>query len=165
MKFHSGPIDNRALHDLSPPELLNRIQKVLMALDLEFVTTSDRFKLSVMKARVMNGDDKQSNLTLRSSPKSKQNLGSLSSIVQKFHYIRVFGLQYNRGYDGTPFRHVMNTSRPDSDCSVKFNVMIHRVKNLDGLYIIDLKRLHGDLWEFKRIYNAVIEALMDLEGK
>jgi len=40
---------------------------------------------------------------------------------------------------------------------VKFNVELYRIKNLPGLYLLNIKRLRGNVWSFKAIYRAVIE--------
>jgi protein-serine/threonine kinase len=40
---------------------------------------------------------------------------------------------------------------------VKFTVEICRIKNLPGLYSLDIKRLRGNVWSFKFIYQTVIE--------
>lgn len=40
---------------------------------------------------------------------------------------------------------------------VKFNVELCRIKNLPGLYLLNIKRLRGNVWSFKFIYQTVIE--------
>lgn len=40
---------------------------------------------------------------------------------------------------------------------VKFNVELCRIKNLPGLYLLNIKRLRGSVWSFKFIYQTVIE--------
>ncbi|RSH94394.1 hypothetical protein EHS25_004197 [Saitozyma podzolica] len=45
----------------------------------------------------------------------------------------------------------------DNGDEVKFNVELCRIKNLPGLYLLNIKRLRGSVWSFKFIYQTVIE--------
>ncbi|KAK4684404.1 hypothetical protein P7C73_g5776, partial [Tremellales sp. Uapishka_1] len=45
----------------------------------------------------------------------------------------------------------------DNGDEVKFNVELCRIKNLPGLYLLNIKRLKGSVWSFKFIYQTVIE--------
>ncbi|KAK8861317.1 hypothetical protein IAR55_002136 [Kwoniella newhampshirensis] len=45
----------------------------------------------------------------------------------------------------------------DSGDEVKFVVELCRIKNLPGLYLLNIKRLRGSVWSFKFIYQTVIE--------
>jgi protein-serine/threonine kinase len=40
---------------------------------------------------------------------------------------------------------------------VKFNVELCRIKDLSGLYILHIKKLRGNSWSFKFIYQSIIE--------
>ncbi|KAJ3161965.1 hypothetical protein HDU86_005663 [Geranomyces michiganensis] len=45
---------------------------------------------------------------------------------------------------------------------IRFTVEVQRIKNLPGLFVVEFKRARGDVWEFKRVYNEVIENCEDL---
>jgi protein-serine/threonine kinase len=45
----------------------------------------------------------------------------------------------------------------DSGDEVKFAVELCRMKNLPGLYSLNIKRLKGGVWSFKFIYQTVLE--------
>jgi len=45
----------------------------------------------------------------------------------------------------------------DSGDEVKFNIELCRIKNLPGLYLLNIKRLRGNVWSFKFIYQTVLE--------
>lgn len=45
----------------------------------------------------------------------------------------------------------------DSGDEVKFNVEVCRIKNLPGLYLLNIKRLRGSVWSFKFVYQTIIE--------
>jgi hypothetical protein len=150
LKAHSGPIDQRALTSLPADVLMERVIKILQMMDLEVTTTTDPFKL--VAERIPTLGHKTSQSTTKS--------GKSVSFFQKLRYISTFGFQYNRGYDGS----MVPPPTPTTHSYMKFHVMIHRIKHLKGLVIVDLKRIKGDIWEFKRIYHDIIVKL-DLNGE
>jgi len=52
----------------------------------------------------------------------------------------------------------------DSGEEIRFAVELCRIKNLPGLYIVDIKRMKGNLWGYKFLYHTLLEKL-DLKGK
>ncbi|CAG8542293.1 12171_t:CDS:10 [Ambispora gerdemannii] len=52
----------------------------------------------------------------------------------------------------------------DSGEEVRFSVELCKIKNLPELYIVDLKRLKGNIWAYKFLYHTLLEKL-DLSGK
>ncbi|KAJ3299226.1 hypothetical protein HDU76_006374, partial [Blyttiomyces sp. JEL0837] len=42
---------------------------------------------------------------------------------------------------------------------IKFNVEIEKIKNLQGLHVVDFKRLRGDIWAFKKMYHVLISEM------
>lgn len=42
---------------------------------------------------------------------------------------------------------------------MRFYVELTRVKNLEGLYCIDLRRIRGGQWSYKFVYERLLEAL------
>jgi len=55
-------------------------------------------------------------------------------------------------------------STVDSGEEIRFAVELCRIKNLPGLYIVDIKRMKGNLWGYKFLYHTLLERL-DLKGK
>jgi len=47
--------------------------------------------------------------------------------------------------------------RVDSGDEVKFVVELCRMKNLPGLYQLNMKRMKGGVWSFKFIYQTILE--------
>jgi protein-serine/threonine kinase len=198
--YHSGPIDQRAVTIFPPQAVLERIQLVLLELNLSFLQSPDSpYKLIVVKnpssspggtERALNSMDSTrpsidlnhrpsrasgvSRVSMQSSrsgvagySSKKQSAGPIGSMVmsifQKIRYVSLFGFQYNRGYDGsTLLPPVRNQNRVD-DTFVKFHIVVHKIRFINGVYIVDLKRHKGDIWEFKRLYNDIIVRL-DLKG-
>ena len=112
-------------------------------------------RTSMQSSRSVNGYSK------------KQGSGPIGSMVtslfQKIRYISMFGFQYNRGYDGSTLLPPVRNQNRVNDSFVQFHIIIHKIRYISGIYIVDLKRHKGDIWEFKRLYNEIIVKL-DLKG-
>ncbi|KAF9096146.1 hypothetical protein BGX27_001168, partial [Mortierella sp. AM989] len=52
----------------------------------------------------------------------------------------------------------------DSGEEVRFSIELCRIKNLTGIYCVDIRRMRGNLWAYKFLYHAVLNTL-DLNGK
>ncbi|KAJ3315246.1 hypothetical protein HDV04_003639 [Boothiomyces sp. JEL0838] len=194
MKYHSGPIDHRALSSLSASELLVKIVKVLNEMGFEVLYTDDPYKLKAVRQDDEHVDDNSNSesdfaesFTVGRSiastapstrpihgnskvPHKKSKIGNVLaslpfSLVQSIKNVGQFGLQYNRGYDGKPLPE-SSASHVPSEKKLKFYVMVHKIKNLDGLLTVDLKRYRGDIWEFKKLYHEIITNLnLKVENK
>jgi hypothetical protein len=159
LKFHHGPIDQKALSGSSPERLMQNIHIVMKEMRLQVIPTPDPFKLKIVKNPVEEDDI----IELQSKKKTKRNLGYLIThfpleIMNRIKYMSKFGLQYNRGFDGSKLQ--IPTQPPAKlEEPIKMYIMVHKVRNLDGLLTVDLKRSRGDIWEFKRLYQEIIQRL------
>ncbi|CAG8456663.1 1617_t:CDS:10 [Paraglomus occultum] len=52
----------------------------------------------------------------------------------------------------------------DSGDEIRFSVELCKIANLPGLYIVDIRRLKGNIWGYKFLYHTILEKL-DLGGK
>ncbi|KAG0228715.1 hypothetical protein BGW42_002040 [Actinomortierella wolfii] len=52
----------------------------------------------------------------------------------------------------------------DSGEEIRFSIELCRIKNLPGLYSVDIRRMKGNLWTYKFLYHAVLDTL-DLQAK
>ncbi|KAG0209540.1 hypothetical protein BGX28_010238 [Mortierella sp. GBA30] len=52
----------------------------------------------------------------------------------------------------------------DSGEEVRFSIELCRIKNLTGIYCVDIRRMKGNLWAYKFLYHAVLDTL-DLNAK
>lgn len=197
--YHSGPIDQRAITIFSPQVVIEKIQLVLLELNLSFAPSSESpYKLIVVKnpssfggaERAFHSIDLSrpsfdlhrqpsrasgiSRTSLQSSRSAvaaysskKQSAGPIgsmfTSLFQKIRYISLFGFQYNRGYDGSTLLPPVRNQNRAEDSFVKFHIVVHKIRFINGIFIVDLKRHKGDIWEFKRLYNEIIVRL-DLKG-
>lgn len=47
----------------------------------------------------------------------------------------------------------------DPGDEVRFSVELCKIKNLPGLYIVDMRRLRGNVWSYKFIYRTLMDTL------
>ncbi|KAJ3160292.1 hypothetical protein HK101_000929, partial [Irineochytrium annulatum] len=40
---------------------------------------------------------------------------------------------------------------------LRFNIEVQKIRNLSGIYVVDFKRIRGDIWAFKRLYHELIK--------
>ncbi|RUP43297.1 hypothetical protein BC936DRAFT_137367 [Jimgerdemannia flammicorona] len=52
----------------------------------------------------------------------------------------------------------------DPGDEIRFSVELCKIKNLTNLYIVDIRRMRGNLWGYKFLYHTLLERL-DLSGK
>ncbi|KAJ3274637.1 hypothetical protein HDV01_002479 [Terramyces sp. JEL0728] len=185
IKLHSGPIDQRAISSLEPGLIMERVIKVFTEMGMDVLLTANVYKMKIVQHTEKDfGEDSESDFestvvsstaapvthTIRANAKSNYSGKSKSAkiasalaefpalILQNLMYMGKFGLQYNRGFDGKPIPPVPANRDPVLK-KLKFYVAIHRIKSLEGLYTVDCKRLKGDIWEFKHLYNDFIGRL------
>ncbi|KAI8608261.1 hypothetical protein BC830DRAFT_21981 [Chytriomyces sp. MP71] len=91
--------------------------------------------------------------------------GLPSSLLKKMSYVKEYGLRYNSGYDSK--MGPSSAPRPDSPSQrtvrfideVVFYVELLKLPNLPGVCIIDFKRIRGNIWIFKKLYNGLVDEL------
>ena len=47
----------------------------------------------------------------------------------------------------------------DGGDEIRFYVEIARVKHLEGLYCVEVKRMRGGMWGYKAVYDSLIKSL------
>ncbi|KAJ3117239.1 hypothetical protein HDU96_007498 [Phlyctochytrium bullatum] len=50
----------------------------------------------------------------------------------------------------------MYANRPTYLPEIRFNIEVQKIRNLRGLFVVDFRRIRGDIWAFKRLYNQLI---------
>ncbi|KAJ3111930.1 hypothetical protein HK100_002505 [Physocladia obscura] len=106
------------------------------------------------------------------------------SLVKKLQYFKEYGMNYNNGYDpklpgggGEPSNSVRSsitlaantpasTSNEDFRAiqlqfvdEMVFYVELQTVANLPGACVVNFKRVRGNIWTFKKLYNGLVEEL------
>ena len=103
---------------------------------------------------------RQPSISAHSTVSSSYQFPYLTSFFEKLRYISLFGLQFNRGYDGSRvLPKLLLANVPASNTYCKFHIVVHRIRYLENVFIVDLKRIRGDIWEFKRIYSKIVANL------
>lgn len=140
---HQGPIDKRALSNISPAQLHSKLLSLLGVMQCEVLRVSHPYKI---KAR----------LSETTPPPSKKN-GFVETISSRISRLKKFGFQMSKSHG-----YVGSKSPPES-CEMHslyhkpliFTVSIHRVSKLD-LLIVDLKFKHGEPFDFRSFYHEFI---------
>jgi hypothetical protein len=155
LKFHNGPIDQRALSSKNPWILLSDLAQDLMKRGMKVGFTNYSARIKVWRQGVSN------RASQRDTPESFS--GSLAafpiSLIKRFKYWATFGPSYNSGFDGSEGYKYASPSVRDSEEDVRFYIEIHRIKNLPGLYVVEFKRIKGNIWTFKKLYHELIVSL------
>ncbi|KAF9129612.1 hypothetical protein BG015_004119, partial [Linnemannia schmuckeri] len=81
------------------------------------------------------------------------------------------GVSPNSTGDNTTTTNIATTVEPlygeeaiDSGEEIRFSIELCRMKNLRGLYSVDIRRVKGNRWAYKFLYHAILNTL-DLQGK
>ncbi|KAJ3020851.1 hypothetical protein HKX48_000081 [Thoreauomyces humboldtii] len=61
---------------------------------------------------------------------------------------------YTHGNNSSVMSHQLP---PLVEGEIRFTVEVQRIKNLPGLFVVEFKRVRGDVWEFKRVYNEAVD--------
>ena len=150
LKFHKGPIDSRSISTLSPAILAARIKKVTASMGLVLVDSEkEPFKFTATRTRWTNDPEKSILSAVARYPKE---------LCQQLRYFGKFGRQFNYGFDGSSVV-VRESPQLNPDESLKTSIFIRRIRNLDGLVTVGVKRIRGNIWDFKRVYQRFIESM------
>ncbi|RCI04036.1 hypothetical protein CU098_012687 [Rhizopus stolonifer] len=151
LRIHHGAVDQEALTSRAPAQVLVEVKQTLKSLGLEYKRDGSEFKLKCVRPK-------------RAIEKRKTQ-------IQPSH------LHNN----GTPFRMLLRRASasqqtddkpatiygdPNADPGeeVRFSVELCKIKNLPGLYIVDMRRMRGNVWAYKFIYRTLLDTLK-LGGK
>ena len=162
LKFHNGPIDQRALSSKNPWILLSDLAQDLMKRGMKVGFTNFSARIKVWR---------QGAETIAHKQRERQESFSGSftafpiSLLKRIKYWATFGPSYNSGFDGSEGYKYASQSVRDSEEDIRFHIEIHRIKNLPGLYVVEFKRIKGNIWTFKKLYHELIVSLPIKSGK
>lgn len=54
---------------------------------------------------------------------------------------------------------IYGESSVDPGDEVRFSIELCKIKNLPGLYIVDMRRMRGNVWAYKYLYRTLMDAL------
>lgn len=81
------------------------------------------------------------------------------SLMKRFKYMAQFGAQYNSGFDAHTDPLAIRSAHGQVQKEISFSVVIQRIRNLDGLLIVQVNRHRGDIWQFKKLYYDIVAQL------
>ncbi|KAI8080048.1 kinase-like domain-containing protein [Halteromyces radiatus] len=133
LRNHHGAVDQDALTARPPPEIFQQIKHTLTVMGMEIKRDGGDYKLKcIRKKRPNNNNIDNNGVSFR-----RRMLMRKSADMQSSY--------------GDPAL--------DPGDEVRFSVELCKIKNLPGLYIVDIRRLRGNLWSYKFLYHALLEQL------
>lgn len=101
-------------------------------------------------------------LTGAALPASPSAAGSIRSFLRRSSHAQPSQQGGNAGSDdGTPSQGLpapmYGEPAVDGGQEVRFSVEVTRIRNLPGLYSVDIRRMKGNLWAYKWIYHTLLD--------
>ncbi|PKC12375.1 hypothetical protein RhiirA5_286607, partial [Rhizophagus irregularis] len=129
LRVHHGAVDNLALTERPPYEVFIVVKQTLVSMGIEIKREGDFKVRCIRRKRKVIENGKPSNKETSRGQKNKEK-----------------DILYG-------------DSTVDSGEEIRFAVELCRIKNLPGLYIVDIKRMKGNLWGYKFLYHTLLEKL------
>ncbi|KAI8978377.1 kinase-like domain-containing protein [Pilobolus umbonatus] len=150
LRLHRGTVDQDALTSRSPHEVLTNIKESLQLMGIEMKKCND-FKIKCIRHQ------QQQKRTRRISASTPFKI-----LFQRDHPAQFTDLPAQQHTTHTP--HTMYGDQSiDSGEEIQFSVEISKIENLSGLYVVDIRRIRGNIWAFKFLYHTLLD-LLDLRG-
>lgn len=180
LRYHTGAIDQRALTNRPPVELLADIIIMIRENGMyvrQSNSDSTSFKLKVVRPARATPTVKQESIGVTNRPQIAdpphpptsnggfiKNISSFPmSFIKQLRARAKYGSSWNKGFDGSSAVAPESSTKEIAELGeIKFYVEIQKIKNLKGLYVVEFKRRQGDIWEFKRLYQELLP-LMKLD--
>lgn len=133
LRTHHGAVDQGALTSRAPHQVVNEVKMALKSLGLEYKRDGSEYKLRCERPKKIILPPVQQpgirNLLRRPSAQQQDTM-------------TIYG-----------------DPSTDPGDQVRFSVEVCKIKNLPGLYIVDMRRLRGNVWAYKFIYRTLMETL------
>ncbi|KAI8143586.1 hypothetical protein BJV82DRAFT_610973 [Fennellomyces sp. T-0311] len=163
MRVHHGAVDRSALTSRAPTEVISEIRQTLQALgidckpDGEYKLKCSRRPAKTFAAREEEEPKEESNSVYSLFP----NPGRLSatSSWDEEGATSLLTISTDSPLDQQSHQPIYGDPTIDSGEEIRFVVEICRFRNLPGLYIADVRRLRGNVWVYKFIYDKLIHLL------
>lgn len=137
LRTHHGAVDQEALTSRPPSQVFNQVKQTLKSLGLEFKRDGGEFKLKCARPK---------------KPMKKMQQPPFRMLLRRPSQ----PTEVNSTIYGDP--------NVDPGDEVRFSVELCKIKNLPGLYIVDMRRMRGNVWAYKFIYRTLLDTL-NLGGK
>ncbi|KAG0786628.1 hypothetical protein G6F57_008474 [Rhizopus arrhizus] len=142
LRTHHGAVDQEALTSRPPTQVFMEVKQTLKSMGLEFKRDGGEYKLKCVRPkRVQPQHPPNANLRmlLRRSSNTLQPERTTPAFTEKS---TIYG-----------------ESSVDPGDEVRFSIELCKIKNLPGLYIVDMRRMRGNVWAYKYLYRTLMDAL------
>lgn len=186
LRVHQGAVDQSALTSKKPTDVFRQVQRALWDMGIEMRReTGDEYKLECVRrkrAKTLMGATQGLGLSLRTSvfpptqadyerstaagarspgspmsiPASPSAAGSIRSFLRRRNSQQNALSSSTSSSEQQPLP-LYGEPAVDGGQEVRFSVEVTRIKNLPGLYSVDIRRMKGNLWAYKFIYHALLE--------
>lgn len=190
LRIHQGAVDQSALTSRAPVDVFSQVQRTLWQLGVEAKKEGEEeFKLECVRrkrAKTLMGATQGLGLSIRTSvfPPSQADyerssnsanarlpVSPSSTLSPSPSSMRNFLRRGSSQQSGVGASNPEEQMPPplygepsvDGGQEVRFSVEVTRLKNLPGLYSVDIRRMKGNLWAYKFIYHALLDRC-DLNG-
>lgn len=156
-------MDQNALTSASPPQLMMEMKRVLIAIGID-VKQDGEYKLKCVRRQRQQPDTKSNPNDMKKRHMSNsQNTPTtrLRMLLRRHPLHDTTDLPVSDNHDSGAAASAILYGDPvvDPGEEVRFSMEVCKIKNLPGLYIVDIRRMRGNVWSYKFLYHAVLGAL------
>jgi hypothetical protein len=163
LRIHHGAVDQEALTSRPPAQVFEEVKQTLKSLGLEFKRDGGEYKLKCARPKKPIGLAKPTATALQhQNPIQQQNGGTGTPFRMLLRRSSAATAAAGTSTDTTPT--IYGDPNVDPGEEVRFSVELCKIKNLPGLYIVDMRRMRGNVWAYKFIYRTLLDTL-NLGGK
>ncbi|CEP15435.1 hypothetical protein [Parasitella parasitica] len=180
LRTHHGAVDQEALTSRPPAQVFAQVKATLKTLGLEAKRDGSEYKLKCTRPkrpaekRLSNhhslphqsgtGVNPPFRMLLRRTSAQQSTLSATTiatTTTTNTTAATTTGTASSKN-DENPT--IYGDSNVDPGEEVRFSVELCKIKNLPGLYIVDMRRMRGNVWAYKFIYRTLMDTLK-LGGK
>ncbi|KAG0749958.1 hypothetical protein G6F57_005055 [Rhizopus arrhizus] len=141
LRTHHGAVDQEALTSRPPTQVFVEVKQTLKSMGLEFKRDGGEYKLKCVRPKKA-----QHHPNPPHNPNLRMLLRRSSNTQQQEQTIAERSIIY-----GEP--------SVDPGDEVRFSIELCKIKNLPGIYIVDMRRMRGNVWAYKYLYHTLMDAL------
>jgi hypothetical protein len=185
LREHVGAVDQNALTSRSPDDIMQEIRQVLQEMGCEMKKEGE-FKVKCSRpkrkaAQAAEAGRKRASTTIATNGTSKESkrasvfqmllrapTASPGSSVSSRHQHQFSDTSASTSTTvdtlNRTFTPIYGDGGIDNGDEVRFSVEVCKMRNLKNLYIVDIRRVRGNIWGYKFLYHTLLERL-DLKSK
>ena len=175
LRTHHGAVDQEALTSRPPTQVFAEVKAALKALGLECKRDGSEYKLKCSRPkrpaekRVNNSNNYQNGnppfrMLLRRSSAHQSTVSAATSTTATTTTTTTTTSTITKTDGKVANPTIYGDPNVDPGEEVRFSVELCKIKNLPGLYIVDMRRMRGNVWAYKFIYRTLLDTLK-LGGK